>query len=364
MAEVGSDEWKSDQDDRRWASNPQPRQYEDLANSVSSLGRGPDTTMIHVAPLELEVLDRMTPGGLSTNPHTGKKEAVWWFAPLVGALLGGTMGGITAKKRDIPLWKGILMGAGTGALSGAVTGGLGALASPTTQVVVEGGKEALVQAAVEGGKEALMQTGINAGGTMGTGLGVMAPQAGVTAAEAAVSHAPMLAAAGPTAGTFPQLAGGTLVPGVTSGPVSSSTSFLASGGADLGGETLMRGAAGGYNPSAATGAGAPELTASPLSQIDPSIASPSGGYMTQAPAEVGASFGGQMGQFGEQLGQGLGEYVSNPMHAIAALGATEQVLPKYKADNPWGDAFAANDYDPYWEDEVSEYDHSSGPYWS
>ena len=69
-------------------------------------------------------------------------------------------------------------------------------------------------------------------------------------------------------------------------------------------------------------------------------------------------------QMSGELYSGLGEYVNNPMHAIAALGATEQVLPKYKEDNPWGDAFDTGDYDPYWEDEVGEYDHSSGPYWS
>lgn len=331
------------------------RQYEDLANRVSSLGRGPDTTMIHVAPLELEVLDQMTPGGLSTNPHTGKKEALWWFAPLLGAVLGGTMGGITAKKRDIPLWKGILMGAGTGAVSGAVTGGLGSVMSPTAQVSTELVKEGVVQAGTELAKGAVVESAKSLGENVAL---ESAKNLGQNIAPEVLSSAQMASLEGgigqfanPLASTpyTPPVGASSLGNSVTeslqvaTGNAGQVSSPVASEfGSTLGGEEFLTQA------DATTYAG----SAPQVSTLDPAQALQLEEMVNPAQS------------FGEQMGQGLGEYARNPMHAIAALGATEQVLPKYKEDNPWGDAFDTGDYDPYWEDEVGGYDHSSGPYWS
>ncbi len=56
------------------------------AEELASKGRYGDSMLVHMNPLEVQALARMSPVGLSINPDTGQPEA---FLPFIAALLGG-----------------------------------------------------------------------------------------------------------------------------------------------------------------------------------------------------------------------------------------------------------------------------------
>jgi len=93
-----------------------------------------------------------------------------WVAIAVGVGVGATSGGIMSAINHQPIWKGMLIGAGTGALGGGIGAGLGALggaaSSTGTSAVVQTGTEAVKQTGIEAAKqtgtEALKQTGTEA----------------------------------------------------------------------------------------------------------------------------------------------------------------------------------------------------------
>lgn len=88
-----------------------------LAGGIASLGRGPDSMLMHVTPREVQALGSMVPGGsLPTNPQTGLPEAgIFDMILPVAATIGGSMIGMP--------WLGA---AASGANTYAKTGDLGA----------------------------------------------------------------------------------------------------------------------------------------------------------------------------------------------------------------------------------------------
>ena len=120
------------------------------AKALAKHGRRGDTTLVHMNPTEVALLDRTAPGGLTKNPDTGLPEAFNWgslggavlslLAPSVGSgisdwagltdLVGGTAGSALVNAgigAGIPM---LLGGKGQDALIGALGGGLGSLAQP------------------------------------------------------------------------------------------------------------------------------------------------------------------------------------------------------------------------------------------
>ena len=69
------------------------------ADLVEKQGRFGDTELVHLNPIEVKMLENMTPGGkLTRNPVTGKKEAFW---PIVAAIatVVSAGAGISASKK-------------------------------------------------------------------------------------------------------------------------------------------------------------------------------------------------------------------------------------------------------------------------
>lgn len=74
-----------------------PRQsappLQDIAAGLAAHGRYGDTELLHVNRAELEMLESMSPGGLTINPVTGQKEAFLPFLiPLFASFLPGMLG--------------------------------------------------------------------------------------------------------------------------------------------------------------------------------------------------------------------------------------------------------------------------------
>jgi len=101
-------------------------QYKSMADKLAKAGRFGDDRILHVSQAELEGLGSMLPSGkLPINPETGQPEAFLLTSMLIGAGIGALTGGLTAKEKNIPLWQGILQGAGIGGATSALTAGLG-----------------------------------------------------------------------------------------------------------------------------------------------------------------------------------------------------------------------------------------------
>lgn len=120
------------------------------ANALSKHGRRGDTTLVHMNPTEVALLDRTAPGGLTKNPDTGLPEAFGLgdlagaalsiLAPSVGSgisdwsglsnIIGGTAGSALANAGIGAAIPALLGGKGSDALIGALGGGLGSLAAP------------------------------------------------------------------------------------------------------------------------------------------------------------------------------------------------------------------------------------------
>lgn len=107
-----------------------------MAQQIQSMGRGDDTMLIHMTPNEVNSLQGLalaTGGSLTTNPETGLPEAGWlgrllpsilgfglnFLAPGVGSAIGSALGGIGSAAGT-----GLLVGAGTTAITGDLSKGL------------------------------------------------------------------------------------------------------------------------------------------------------------------------------------------------------------------------------------------------
>ena len=120
--------------------NYSPKPYANVANELSGFGRFGDTTMVHMNPLEVAMMDQYVPGGLTRNPHTGKPEA---FLPLlIPVLLGAALSGGSAAAQGAD-WKKALKSAAIGGATSFVTAGLGSMLSPASTVATSGLESAI-----------------------------------------------------------------------------------------------------------------------------------------------------------------------------------------------------------------------------
>ena len=196
------------------------------AQHMASRGRGPDNTLVHMAPQEvagLQALAMAHGGSLTINPDTGLPEAGFLsniLPTVIGAGLsiasGGTLtplmaAGITGAGYGVAtgsLKKGLLaglgayggaglagsvVGTGTGALSSAAGSAAANAVTPVTAVV----PEAIVPAATEGlasattptlGSTVANPTGIP--GFQGTNLGLTPTPSAINAAQAVTQAVP------------------------------------------------------------------------------------------------------------------------------------------------------------------------------
>ncbi len=174
------------------------------AQHLASKGRGPDTTLVHMAPQEvagLQALARAHGGTLTTNPDTGLPEAGFLrsILPMIaGAALTAT--GVGAPMAAMMVGGG--MGLATGSLRKGLMAGLGAYGGAGLMGSVMGAGNAAIAAGAD---------------TAATGVGSVAPATSVTAAAPPVELAPNMAMSPGAVATTP------VYPG-TSGALGSGTS--------------------------------------------------------------------------------------------------------------------------------------------
>ena len=120
------------------------------ANQLASKGRYGDSMLVHMNPVEVDTLNKMSGNLMTVNPDTGQPEA---FLPMLLPMLGGLLGagaagsaglGILGTAGAIGLGSGIGSTAATGSLkqgiktgllsfgTAGVLGGLGSLGTATT----------------------------------------------------------------------------------------------------------------------------------------------------------------------------------------------------------------------------------------
>jgi len=181
----------------------QPR-YQGIAQALASKGRYGDTQLVHMNPIEVEMMERATPGGLTTNPETGQKEAFAFLVPMLGgmagsAALGSTIGTTAATALgagtaqlaatgdlESGLLAGITAGIGSGLMSGLSEGGnfLGTQGDLPTSML--SGTETVVANAPTTAVADTAASGAAASGTAGMdAAGQAATQAGTATAPVA-----------------------------------------------------------------------------------------------------------------------------------------------------------------------------------
>lgn len=148
----------------------------EIAAGLASLGRGPDTMLVHMTPGEVQGLQALAlshGGSLTINPHTGLPEAgflknilpalaaaaaVYFTGGAAAPALAGTAGAAGAAGAGGLFGLGA---AGTGALAGGVTGALTNKENPLLGALMGG----LGGYGIGGGMGAAMQSGAIGGGT-------------------------------------------------------------------------------------------------------------------------------------------------------------------------------------------------------
>ena len=130
------------------------------ADQLATQGRYGDTMMVHMNPIEVDALAKLSPTGqLTINPQTGQPEA---FLPLLGSLLAPTLLGGTALGATLGTVGASALGTGLGTIAeggslkegitagimGGLTGGLlkGIMPATGADLAAEAGQEALTQA--------------------------------------------------------------------------------------------------------------------------------------------------------------------------------------------------------------------------
>lgn len=139
---------------------------QNAAEQLAKQGRYGDTMMVHMNPIEVDALAKLSPTGqLTINPQTGQPEA---FLPLIGSLIAPTLLGGTALGATLGTVGASALGTGLGTiaeggslkegitagLTGAITGGLlkGFMPGAPTEIP---GTEAVTDAAGNVTKEAV-----------------------------------------------------------------------------------------------------------------------------------------------------------------------------------------------------------------
>jgi hypothetical protein len=159
----------------------------DKANELASHGRYGDTMLMHVNPIEVDMLEQAHPGSVTINPVTGQPEAFAFLAPLVAGIAA-------AAKGAAAVGSGIMAGLST--VGSAMGGGLSALgiggakaATPALSASIAGmgapAAASTVSPFITGGL-----------GSLGIGSGALAPGAGVLAGGAGGGVTAGTAAAG------------------------------------------------------------------------------------------------------------------------------------------------------------------------
>jgi hypothetical protein len=160
--------------------------YSKVADHLASFGRYGDSELVHLNPIEVQMLASLSPTGqLTVNPITGRKEAFLPFlAPLLGSFLGNAALGST------------LAGAlGSKALGAAAASALGSAAATTA---VTGDLEQGIMSGITGFG---IGSALGSLGQAGTELAKETVNQGAQAATAAsnlTSAAPNIATAAPT----------------------------------------------------------------------------------------------------------------------------------------------------------------------
>ena len=152
--------------------------YQGVANNLAQYGRFGDSQLVHMNPIEVQMLASLSPTGqLTDNPFTGQKEAFLPFlAPLLGSFLGSSLltgtgaallggaglssaaagaigSGLATTLATGDLEQGIMSGI-TGFGIGSALGGLGAGADAATKAATETATQAGTQAATQAGTQA------------------------------------------------------------------------------------------------------------------------------------------------------------------------------------------------------------------
>lgn len=204
------------------------------AQHLASRGRGPDTTLVHMAPQEvagLQALAKAHGGSLTTNPDTGLPEAGFLSSilPMVigagltvasgGALTPLMAAGITGAGYGLA--KGSLaegLRAGLGAYGGAgLMGGLAGAGAASAAEAGLAGAGASEAAATQAGlqQNALTSMGIPSNAAAGTGAMSFAPSTGIDVLGASPGVAGPMSVpvtTGQLAAGVPQVATATPIP--------------------------------------------------------------------------------------------------------------------------------------------------------
>lgn len=170
------------------------KKYQKMASDLAKAGRGGDDQLLHVSKAELAGLGSLLPSGkLPINPETGQPEALVFTLPAllismaIGAGTGAISGGVTAKEKGIPLWEGILTGAGTGAATGMVTAGIGGALAPAGNAAVDAGTKAVTEGITNSLTNQIADVGANiTGQVIGDGISQTASEIAKEGAKEAI----------------------------------------------------------------------------------------------------------------------------------------------------------------------------------
>ena len=88
---------------------------QNAAEQLAKQGRYGDTMMVHMNPIEVDALAKLSPTGqLTINPQTGQPEA---FLPLIGSLIAPTLLGGTALGAALSPLAASAIGTGLGTVA-------------------------------------------------------------------------------------------------------------------------------------------------------------------------------------------------------------------------------------------------------
>jgi hypothetical protein len=222
------------------------------AQHLASKGRGPDTTLVHMAPQEvagLQALARAHGGTLTTNPDTGLPEAGFLRAilPMVaGAALGPAGLGLTAMQAGLAA--GALGTLATGSLSRGLMAGLGAYGGAGLMGSVMGAGTGALSAsavpAVTGADFAGQAASLSGDAAAALNPGAVAPAAVAPAAVAPAAVAPVPFNAMPIAdqNVLAQSFGADMYPAAATAAPSSAAASAAQAAAPSAGAGTLTGA--------------------------------------------------------------------------------------------------------------------------
>lgn len=242
------------------------KNYQKMASDLAKAGRGGDDQILHVSKSELAGLGSLLPSGkLPINPETGQPEALIFTLPAllismaIGAGTGAISGGVTAKEKGIPLWEGILTGAGTGAATGMVTAGIGGALAPAGTAAVDAGAKATTEGITQG-----LQTGIEQAGNEAVSATIDAGLDTALQNQVGGITSDLLAETGKKS-AFDTLAQGVEVLDPVIGEVATGVGEVLPEVAQAGADVVGGGAGGGIDPSASV-----------PSAVDPVVVDPAG----------------------------------------------------------------------------------------